>query len=183
MDHHRKWKHVGAAGNKRCAIGPKRQDDIYLRTVRVVVEFLFAFQVGTEVIIPDQPSSVNLTYLLCTNHVVCNHATRFGRPERSNDQNRSWIVARFRSGKDVPSISVSKQTTVRVCAPPSADQPKWTHALEISSARAVSGTRSTKHRSIWCCPGKGTPSSSRIPLAHEEESVSVLRASVILGRK
>ena len=61
---------------------------------------------------------------------------------------------------------MSKQTTVGVCAPPSADQPKWTHALEILSARAVSETRSTKHKSIWCYPGKGTPSSSRVSLAH-----------------
>ena len=63
---------------------------------------------------------------------------------------------------------MSRQTTVGVCAPPSADQPKWTHGLEISSARAVSGTRSTKHWRIWCYRGKGTPSSSRVSLAHEK---------------
>ena len=116
------------------------------------------------------PLSVNLTSL-CTNPVIRNHATRFGRPERSNDRNRPLIVARFRSGKDVPSIqvSVSRQTTVGVCTPPSADQPKLkTLAQEISSARAVSGTRPMRYRRIWCYPGKGTPSSSRVSLAHDK---------------
>ena len=32
----------------------------------------------------------------------------------------------------------------------------------------MAGTRSRKHRSIWCYPGKGIPSSSRLSLAHEK---------------
>ena len=44
---------------------------------------------------PRTPSSVDFTSPLCTNPVVRNYATRFGRPERSNDRNRPLVVARF----------------------------------------------------------------------------------------
>ena len=75
------------------------------------------------------------------------------------------------------------ESTVGACAPPSAVQPKFeTHAREGTSAEAESGTRSMRNRTVWCYPGKGTPSSSRVSLAHEKRKCVVLWASLVLGR-
>ena len=79
---------------------------------------------------------------------------------------------------------MSRQTTVGICAPPSADHPKLkTHALEISSARAVSGTRSMRYRRIGVIPARVPPVPLMFHWHMKKESVPVLWASLILGRK
>ncbi len=60
--------------------------------------------------------------------------------------------------------SESMFSTVRVCAPPSADQPKSTHARICRAHEVVSGMRSMKHRKVWCFPGQGTTGQSRVTL-------------------
>ena len=47
------WDKIRSILHCTLQLDTKRQDAICLRTVRVVVEFLFAFQVVAEVITPD----------------------------------------------------------------------------------------------------------------------------------